>query len=511
MLARNTAILFVAQVGVSLLTSVTVLLMPIYLGDAGLGRLAFAQSTALVLQTLAALGTSYYIVRTIAADRSTLPVQVSSNVLLRLPLWALLTALMVLVLSAKGVGLDELLVVLAMAGVTLIRLVGSVFSSALQGLEEMAWQSAAAVAGSAVTLAVGLPLLIFTKSPLLFCAALLSGAVATLAANLAFFRSRGPLLVLPSAASIRVLAIGALPFIAWALSQGIYGQVNVVVIGFVGSEASVGWFAAASRFGSLVLFVPVVMNVALLPAMSRMYSGLGDAGDATLRKAVEVTLALTLPLASGAAVLAPRLLQFLHYPSAFRHSSPILVVLACAWILTSLVMVVGTGLLSAGRERQWAAGGVFLLVVFLLLNLALVPLAQTRLANAGLGAAAADVVGEAIALAIALWLLPRGILGRSTLWYSARALLATAMMAAVVWRASVLAVPAAVLVGGCAYTAASLALRTLTLGDALILWEAARSWRARGSATGGPATEGESRPVPSEGQLLSQGAESPLP
>ncbi len=508
MLARNTAILFVAQVLVSLLTSVTVLLMPIYLGDEGLGRLAFAQSTTLVLQTLAALGTSYYIVKTIAADRSVLPVLVSSNVLLRLPLWALGTVLMVLILSAKGVGSAEMLVVLAMAGVTLIRLLGSVLSSALQGLEEMAWQSAGAVTGSAVTLVVGLPLLIFTRSPLLFCVALLSGAIATLAANLAFFRGRGPLLVLPSAASFRVLAAGAVPFIAWALSQGIYGQVNVVVIGFVGSEAAVGWFAAASRFGSLVLFVPVVINVALLPAMSRMYAGRGDAGDATLRKAIEVTLALTLPLAAGAAVLAPRLLQFLHYPSAFRHSVPILVILACAWILTSLVMVVGTGLLSAGRERQWAAGGIFLLAVFLLLNVALVPLAQARLANAGLGAATADVIGEAVALAIALWLLPRGILGGATLWYSARALLATAIMAVVVWRATTLAVPVAVLVGGCAYTAASLVLRTLTLGDTLMLWSAVRNSQSDEPAAGRTPSEVEASPAPSEGQLVSGGTES---
>ena len=67
----------------------------------------------------------------------------------------------------------------------------------------MRWRSVAAVASSVVVLVVGLPLLLWTRSPFWFCAALLAGALVGLAINAAYFVGRGLTMALPPRAAYR--------------------------------------------------------------------------------------------------------------------------------------------------------------------------------------------------------------------------------------------------------------------------------------------------------------------
>jgi O-antigen/teichoic acid export membrane protein len=483
-LIRNAAILLVAQVVTSALGAATLIVMPIYLGDVGLGRLAFAQSLCTLLASVAALGTTYYVVKAVAADRNQLASLVWTNLVLRIPLWALGSVIILVFLLVRSTSLEAAAVVVAFCVITLVSLSNGVLVAALQGLEAMGWQSVAAVAGSGLTFGAGLPVLMLTRSPLAFSAAVLAGTLATLAVNAVFFRRMRLARIHPDLVQIRRLLVGSLPFLAFSVSQGIYGQINVLALGIVANEAAVGWFAAGSRLAPLILFGPVVVTTALLPALSRLYAGRADAADRALRRALELTLLVTVPLACGLSLIAARLIVFIHYPAAFSRTVPILTILCLSWALTAVVMVLGTGLVACGRQNEWAAAGMALLAVFVILNFLLIPISQRLFSNGGTGAALADVGGELAALLIAIILLPRRVLSTATFNYTLRTLFAAGLMAAGIVATSRTPLPVSVIASGLIYGAASLALQTLTKDDIRLAWSALRTRSAGREAAG---------------------------
>jgi O-antigen/teichoic acid export membrane protein len=135
------------------------------------------------------------------------------------------------------------------------------------------------------------------------------------------------------------------------------------------------------------------------------------------------------------------------------------------WILTAITMVLGCGVLASGRQRAWGVASVALLVVFAVLQLVLIPLAQQWWANGGIGAALANLFGELALVVVALMLMPIRLFGRRDVFYISRVVLACLLMAVVVRASSGLWLPLSIAAGSLAYVAFSVALQTLTIDD----------------------------------------------
>ncbi len=479
-LVGHIAVLLSSQLATSLLGFLTILLLPVYLGDVGLGRLAFAQSVCTVLGAVTVAGTNLYIVREVAADRRRLSELVAAGLVMRGPVWAIFGLSIWAYFSIRSAPREAMLVLGVLFAVTLVNVLNGVLASALQGLEEMRWRSVAAVASSAVVLVAGLPLLILTRSPVWFCAALLAGALVGLAVNGAYFVGRNLSLTMPSRAAYRELAVGAAPFLALALSQGLYSQIDTIFTGLLTNEATVGWFAAAARLSTTVLLVPVVMTTALFPVLTRLGPAHPAAASAALRRTLQAVLLMAMPLAAGLATIGESLFAFLHYPGTFANSIPILIVLSASWVLTAVAMVLACAVLASGRQRTWAIASLALLGFFGVLNVALIPLAQWLWTNGGIGAALANLLGELAFVAIALVLIGDRVFGWQDAAYFGRVTLATLLMVVVVWASAGLWLPLLIAVGALSYGLFSVLLQTLTLSDVKLVL---RLLRAGGAAS----------------------------
>ena len=464
-LVGHVAVLLSSQLITSMLGFFTVILLPIYLGDAGLGRLAFAQSVCTVLGALVVAGTNIYIVREVAIDRRRASELVTAGLLTRAPLWAAFALLIWLYFSLRGTSHDAMVVLGVLFAVTLVNVLNGVLSSALQGLEEMRWRSVAAVATSVVVLVAGLPVIIATHSPIWFCVALLAGALVGLGINATYFLAARVPVSIPSRGAYRELAIGAMPFLAVALSQGLFSQIDIIFTGLLTSEATVGWFAAAARLSTAVVLVPVVMTSALLPVLTRLGPSRPLAAREALRRTLQAVLLLVVPMAAGISVIGKQLFEFLDYPPTFSNSIPILIVLSAGWVLTAVVMVLACGVVAAGRQRSWAFASAAMLGVFAALNGILIPLAQWLWANGGIGAALANLAAEFLFVAIALAMVRDRGFGWRDVSYFGRVALATIPMVIVVREAAGQSLPLLIAVGALVYGVFSLLLRTVTVSD----------------------------------------------
>jgi len=462
-LARNLALVMSYQLVTSVLGAVTTLLLPLFLGDVGLGRLRFAQSIAIVILSLCGLGTNVYIAREIASDRRRLGSMVSVSLLLRVPIWILMAVGIVgAVIVFRRPAPEAQLVLIAFAASAIVPALAGVLDSALQGLEEMRPRAIGSVSAAVTVLLLGLPLLYLTHSPLVFVGVLTAGALVDIVINIFYLHRLHFRLSAPSLTAVRAAIAGSVPFFLIAVPQGIYNQLDLIMLGLLASEAVVGWFAAATGLQAAITLIPLVLVYAGLPALARLKER-PEAARAALRQLLRLLMLAVLPVASGLAVIAPRLFHFLHYPPVFSHSVPILMILTAAWMLSAILMIVVTAMIAWDHERTVAKVTLVFLPIFAALFLTLIPLCSWLFGNGGLGAAAADVLGEGAMLVTYFFLLPKGVITRESLWHAARAGMACAVMVAgVFFVLPYVHLLVAVAAGVVLYAAASAVLQTVT-------------------------------------------------
>ena len=496
-LVSHIAVLLTSQLVTTILGFLTVILLPIYLGDVRLGEFAFAQSVCTVLGAVTVAGTNLYIAREVASDRRRLPQLIAAGLVVRAPVWAVLGLAIWLYFTLRGAPREAMVVLAMLFAVTLVNVLNGVLASALQGLEEMRWRSVSAVVTSVVVFVLGLPLLLVTHSAAWFCGALLAGAVAGAAINAWYFVARKLPLGVPSAAACRELAFGAAPFLGLAIAQGVYSQIDVVFTGLMTNDATVGWFAAAARLSTAVLLVPVVITAALLPVLTRLGPE-HPAGREALRRTLNATLLLAMPMAAGVSAVGEQLFAFLHYPESFSHSLPILVLLSASWVATAVAMVLACAVIAANRQRAWAIATVAMLLVFGALNLVLIPVTQRLWANGGIGAALANLIAEVAFVVIALAMFKQPVAGRREWIYFLRVSGAMLGMILVVRLAGHLWLPLLIALGVLAYAALTVALRTVTPSDVRLVVGLLRAGRGADKVWTMPEVELEPAPATDE-------------
>jgi O-antigen/teichoic acid export membrane protein len=264
-----------------------------------------------------------------------------------------------------------------------------------------------------------------------------------------------------SPSSLRRVMTGGIPFFVWQAALVVYGQIDFVLLSLMTTDAVVGWYAAAYRIIMIPAFVPTTVVTAVFPALSAaahdlpLFRGLAH-------RSIRLLALTTVPMAFGILVLPDRLIELLSYPESFSHSVWPIILLALHMPLAGIDTVLGTMLATLDKQRAWALTGVAAAFLNPAMNMIAIPVTQSLFGNGAIGAAAITTTTELFMLAVALRLMPHGVLGRETVTYVGKCFAAALVMAAVVWplRGTALFIP--VLVGIVVYAAAAVALRLVS-------------------------------------------------
>lgn len=443
---------------------VLAVMLPRFLGDASLGKLGFAMGVTLLAGLLANLGISTMVTKEVARTPERAGQLLVNALIMRLPLSLLALGVALAVVTIHPRDAVTRAVVLILGGGILVDSTRAVVQGTLQGLHRMTTLAAfPALAGVAYAAAAGIVL--FRGGGVVPVAAAYVGGqtVGLLVCAVALWRVL-PQLPRPSWQVCRLLFWGGLPFFLWQAALVIYGQIDSVLLSYFTNDAVVGWYVAAYRVVTVPIFVPTVLVTIALPALSAA-SWDAPRFNAIVRRAVQVVLLTTLPMALGVMLLPDRIIQVLHWPATFRGSILPILLLAPSFPLVAVDMIIGTALNARDRQRQWALTAAAAAVLNPALNLFAIPYAQHQLGNGAIGAAAVTTATELFLMSAGLRLLPAGVLDRATAGWALRCVAAGLAMAAVVvpLRGAFIGVP--VLAGAGVYLLASLALGTLSPSD----------------------------------------------
>jgi len=477
--ADNVVALLVRQVLTWSLTAVLMIFfLPRLLGDTGLGKITFAIAVITVLLVVTNLGTATFTVKQVALDRSRVSDILWHAYALRLAMGLLAGGAVVLATHVSGLDNDAKWV-LSVASLTLVIMgLDAAQIAALQGLENMRRIAMAEVAGKATLLALGVAVLETGHGVVAYALAMLSGALVGFLVNFSYLARRHLRRPSISPATARYLIVGGLPFLMTGAIMQFYTWSDTLTLRFLTRDAVVGWYGAANQLYATMNFVPLVIITALLPALTRFHAQ----DRATMRVAVEkgmlAVLTTGIPLAAASLVLSGELIGFLRYPPEFRHSVPLLATLALTLPVTGSLMLVGTVVIAADKQKEWAITIAITSVISLAINVPFILFFDRVYGNGALGVTLAAVLSEALMMALGVRLMPEGVMGRSVLIGLVRCLAASAAMVAVLVSVKLLRDPGfvpLVMLGIAVYFVALLAVRGITIGEVKFLLRAALS------------------------------------
>ncbi len=439
-------------------------LMPRYLGDENLGRINLAFAFADWCGLLASLGITTYLTKEVARRGSAAGSVILNALLLRLALALGVGSLAMVV--ASYLNYDELTrhLVYLLSAHMLLSVVAGVLVGGLQGMQHLRVVAAVDAASKIVQVGLVAAVLLAGYGAIAVAIAFVVSDAFAIVCYVWAVHRHGGLSGRLELGTWRSLALGGMPFLVWETALLTYARIDVLILAMFSPAAVLGWYHAAYRLISIPLFAPAILMTVTFPALS------AAAKDPALfstiaRRSVHAVVVTTVPMAFGLMLLADKLMQFLGYPESFAHAVMPVAILATTLPLVGVNMIVGSALTAQDRQRQWAFAGVAAAILNPAANFIAIPYTQTELGNGAIGAAAVTALTEVFLLLAGQYLLPRGVLDLATLYSALRCLLAGLTMAAVVWLARDLPFLITVSIGALVYGAASLILKTVSIGD----------------------------------------------
>lgn len=427
--ARNVVVTIAAQMVSWALTFVVTLFVPRYVGDVGLGKLAFAASLVSIFGVIVPLGTTTVLIKEIARDRDRTGELLRAVLCLRIPLAVVMMGLAVGSVSLMGYPILTRYLVLFGGIGFLISTSSEALSAALKGQENLPKDNGTMLieraVGAILTIAV-----VVTNSPIWMLAAIaIITSTISFATNYAVF---APLLRsswgFPSLSTIRSVVVAGLPFLGWGTFQTLYGQIDPLALSFVASDAAAGWYAAAFRLVGTTLFLPGAMSAALMPTLSRLHREDAEQFRGLARRMLSLVLLCGVPIAL-VLICAPKvLLDLLHYPASFAASIPVLRIGGVGVLLWYVACVIGTTVVASDGQMGMFRAAFVTAFVSVPACFAMSYLSHRFWGNGAIGAIASDIVTECLLLGFYVRLLPKGFFDRESVFLVGKLLLASVPM-----------------------------------------------------------------------------------
>ena len=419
---RNGSLLGGAQIVSSLVAMVLMVVVSRTLGDVEFGRLYLALTLSAIVGVVVDVGLSQVVTRVVAREPALARPYLRRAAIVVAILGALLYVLLLGVAQALGYTAEVRFLVAILGLLMVAEGFAQLLAAVYQAHERMLVPALARVIGNVAMVALVVPLLSRGYGAAMVAAVMVLASCLRLAltgvtlGRLTGFRQRPP-----SPPSWRDLLRAGLPFLA-AQGLGIFViRIDVVILGQMADEATVGWYGAASRVVEAFNFIPLVLTTATFPVASRLWVTSAAEFQATVRKTLHLLLVITVPVAVTLFALADEIVGFLFTLASYAPAVPILRVQAVSLGLVYVDYLLVCILMAIGRERRWIAFVAASCLLNPAINWLLIPAAAASLGNGAIGAAVGKLVTEVLFLVCTLRALPSGIFGAESRRVAARA------------------------------------------------------------------------------------------
>ncbi len=298
-----------------------------------------------------------------------------------------------------------------------------VFGYVFRARNRMDLDTAISVAAKLISVIIAVGALLFgARLAWVFIAQLCGGVGGLGLAVLAWYSSSSLPKIKASWATIRKLiregGHAAIFFIVVAVQP----LIEAIVLSKMSTPEIVGFYGAARNIIGVLMAPANILTAAAFPELSRAAASTGELSR-VLRKALKPMLMLGSFGGLGCLLFSHEAVAILYSRSSFGPSVDVLKVFAPALFIVYFEALFGAVAFATGHTRSLALVKLLNVLLSTALSFILVPLAQHRFENGGLGIVAAFTGGELVMLLGYAVVLPQGLFTKETLHDAMRALL----------------------------------------------------------------------------------------
>ena len=461
---RNAAALMVSQAVMVALGLVITVLVSRYLGPTAVGKLSVATSLWAIGAMLIAAGTDTLLLKETARSSTRVYGLLLTAITVRFGIGALVFLAILAFAYVNDYPPDTVAVIVLLGCAAVVTQVGDLSRAVLQGLEHVRAVAIGNILSRVFRTGAVITLLWLGRDLVQIAAVSIGTALIESLVPLWDVWRRGSVSLTVRLDDAMWMLRRGLPFFASALFLVCYGQVDVLILSLLASEAELGWYSAAIQFLSTLSIVPAVVCTVVLPAFMRTSVQTPDLLPARLERAFGVVMVMAIAVGCGVSAMSGPIVRTIYGPS-FAPSAPVLALVGVVIALAYQNTLVACCLNAIDRQARvtWLLGGAVLATIPL--DLIAIPWSHREFGNAAVGAALTSIITEGGVLIMLVRALPAGTIGRTTWSRGARALVAGGVMVAVIWPVRHLFVVIPIALGASVYAALTKGLRLLTPED----------------------------------------------
>lgn len=431
-IGRNIVWLLISQVATWTATLVTLIVVPDRLGSADFGAYGYAVGYVLFFTLIAGLGTSMFLSRAVARDRSLVGPYVWNGVMMKLILVAVLSAMAYGFAYAIGNrGATLTMIAIGCVGM-LTQALAEVFAGALSGLQRMAPFALWTMVQVYFQTILGIIVVLAGWGVVAYAAVMTAGStIPAIAMGIVVWPMvRGHRVF--DLAIWRLLVTGGAPLLALTFFGLIYGTVNVPILHAVSGSEAVGWFVLSMRWVGIPVFITTAVSAAYFPAFSQEGNPMTARFAPLVNESIHLVLLVALPAGIGIGLVADEFIPFF-YPGGDYGPSIVLIQISAALTpITALDTMLGTALVAADRLNRYLYVSAAAAVLNPIACVVLIHWSMNRWDNGAIGAAVTMVATEVFVMFGALRLRSPGVLDRHAVLRLVRVVAAVAVMSIVV-------------------------------------------------------------------------------
>lgn len=365
--------MFLANLGTYLLGFFSLSITGRYLGAELFGALSLALAFTSMFGILSDLGLGTLTVRELARDKSLVGKYIGNTAVMRAVLATLTFGIIAISAVFLGYSQQTVLVICIVALSVVTTSLVAMYNSAFQAFEKMQYQSVGLLLSS-VLLLFGVAITATLRFGVLVFASLylVVGAI-TLVYSWAIFRWKfAPARLEIDRAFWRSTIPMALPFALTSVFVTVFYWIDSILLSVIKGVEVVGWYNAAYRLMIVLLVVPQVVNLAVLPVMSRFYVDAKASLLLTRDTFFRYMVLIGVPMGIAVTFLADEIILLI-FGAGYTNSIIALQILVWSSVFIFLTSPFARFLEASNRQLTITKVAIICMVENVTLNLILIP------------------------------------------------------------------------------------------------------------------------------------------
>jgi len=372
-LAKNTGMLFVAQIITYVLGFLYLMYTARYLGPDAYGILSFALAFTLIFGIISDLGLSQFIVREISRNKSLASKYLGNAIVLKIIASMITFSLVVIITNFLDYPKNTIIIVYLIALYVLINSFSQIFSAIFQSYEKMEYLALGTVLNGFLLLSLALIGIKYGMNVTYFASVYLIVSVLIFSYNLIICMSKFVIPKLELNLNFwKKLLSESLFFVMAAVFTELYFNIDSVMLSFMVGNEAVGFYNAAYKLIFILMFIPSVVIISMFPVMSKHYEYARTLLKEEYEKLFRYLFILALFLFIFGFLFSDKIILII-YGNEFVPSVIALQILICVIPIIFMTYLFGNLLGAINKQRLVAIITGICAIVNIVLNIILIP------------------------------------------------------------------------------------------------------------------------------------------